>query len=387
MRGRPSKILELKSRTPELNIKLRKSVQKSVSKSIHKSIEKIKSITENRGNSKVVSKTNNILSYRPTINHELDSLKSITPEADLFSCGEGEIKIKIDDTYECKDYEDDIEDIKTTLLTNLNVKDKKINYLNIIAPKQELYNCWFNVYFMCFFISDKGRKFFRYLRDRMIRGVLADGEKMSEDIHYAFLLLNTYIEASLIGKRDPSGFANTMDTNNLIGFLGVQLIEKGYYAPGRYQRGNPINYYGSIIKYLDEKKNINMLNISHRVFKKTKIESQLASVKNMPHIFCVTQTRPRNTDIQKTFEYTIKGKTYKYSLDSAIILSSNNSHYTACITGNKKGYGFDGASFSRLVPFKWKEKINSNESWKFIDEGEEVYNFRSGFVSFFYYRI
>jgi hypothetical protein len=230
MRGRPSKILELKSRTPELNIKLRKSVQKSVSKSIHKSIEKIKSITEKRGNSKVVSKTNNILSYRPTINHELDSLKSITPEADLFSCGEGELKIKIDDTYECKDYVDDFKLIKTTLLTNLNVKDKKINYLNIIAPKQQLYNCWFNVYFMCFFISDKGRNFFRYLRDRMIRGVLADGEKMSEDIHYAFLLLNTYIEASLIGKRDPSRFANTMDTNNLIGFLGVQLIKKGYYT-------------------------------------------------------------------------------------------------------------------------------------------------------------
>ena len=62
------------------------------------------------------------------------------------------------------------------MLKNLNVKAKKINYDLILAPKQALSNCWFNVFFMTFFISDKGRKFFRYLRKSMITGILPNKE-------------------------------------------------------------------------------------------------------------------------------------------------------------------------------------------------------------------
>ena len=53
------------------------------------------------------------------------------------------------------------------LVNNLN---KKIDCDKIIAPIQWQSNCWFNSGFMIYFVSDKGRKFNRYLREAMITG-------------------------------------------------------------------------------------------------------------------------------------------------------------------------------------------------------------------------
>ena len=50
-----------------------------------------------------------------------------------------------------------------------NIRSKKIDISYIVGPKQVASNCWFNCFFMVFFISDKGRKFFRYLRESMGR--------------------------------------------------------------------------------------------------------------------------------------------------------------------------------------------------------------------------
>ena len=40
---------------------------------------------------------------------------------------------------------------------------KNVNAENIIGPKQIKSNCWFNTFLMVFFVSDKGRKFHRFL--------------------------------------------------------------------------------------------------------------------------------------------------------------------------------------------------------------------------------
>ena len=55
---------------------------------------------------------------------------------------------------------------------------------------------------MCFFISDKGRKFFRYLRETMITGKNDKGKKVLPDwIRSTFFHLNVFIEASLQGNN------------------------------------------------------------------------------------------------------------------------------------------------------------------------------------------
>ena len=77
--------------------------------------------------------------------------------------------------------------------------------------------------------------------------------------------------------------------------------------------------------------------------------------------------------------------TYKYSLDSAMVCSSDRKHWCALITGNGKGYASDGSSFSRLTPYDWKTKINSDE--EFLFEGSDKrYNFKTCEFYLLYYR-
>ena len=71
-------------------------------------------------------------------------MEDITPEVDLFSCGEGEVKIKTNKGYECKDFIEDAEEVQKTMLKNLNITSSRINFDNIMAPKQISTNCWFN---------------------------------------------------------------------------------------------------------------------------------------------------------------------------------------------------------------------------------------------------
>jgi hypothetical protein len=54
--------------------------------------------------------------------------------------------------------------------------------------------------------------------------------------------------------------------------------------------------------------------------------------------------------------------------------------------------GYDGASFHRLAPLKWKPKMNSNMDWEF--EGTKDYdgsmlkwNFMKSYQLLIYYRI
>ena len=357
----PVKTIKLKSRTPELNLLMRESVKNTVSKDI-KDIKR--------------------KSYSPSINKALDSLKSLTPEGDLFSCEEGEIKVKTKSGYTCKDFEDDAEEVERILLRNLNIKDSKINFLNVIAPKQELSNCWFNCYFMNFFISDKGRKFFRYFRTMMITGKKMNGDNIDEDFKLPFWLLNTYIEASLVGKRDPNRFAETMDTNDLIYYLGLELKKKKLKVPSMGEMGNPIAFYKNIMAYLD-----NNTHSLHFLIKEDMRESFmkiiLERLEKIPKILLVlTGDGP----LKLKYKLNIHDKTIYYRLDSAIISSLNGKHWTSCITGNGREYGFDGASFSRLIPFDWKEKINTDISWKYIDISTNTYNFKTNRVFYFYYR-
>ena len=98
---------------------------------------------------------------------------------------------------------------------------------DIVAPKQAQSNCWFNSFFMVFFISDKGRKFTRYLRQIMIISTRLDASKLSSSLKWPFFLLNKCIEASLrsvnVGDIN-SKFAYLMDTNEIIKGISPSLL-------------------------------------------------------------------------------------------------------------------------------------------------------------------
>ena len=109
-----------------------------------------------------------------------------------------------------------------------NLKFKKIVVKNVITPKQLLGNCWFNAFFMVIFISDKGRKFTRYLRQTMITGKLPLSKtKMEETIHKEFWLLNKSIDASIVEAASKNKWGASLDANKMIVRLGeLKNVEK-----------------------------------------------------------------------------------------------------------------------------------------------------------------
>ena len=145
---------------------------------------------------------------------------------------------------------------RQVLLNNLRA-EREIDCQKVIAPMQALGNCWFNTMFMTFFVSDKGRKFFRYFRQLMIEGKLADGTKIKPPrLAEAFFLFNVAIEASLnpSAGEDEAILAQLMNTNNLIGAIYAAIprdARKTYPAIRNIDdSGNPLAYYFGIVHYL-----------------------------------------------------------------------------------------------------------------------------------------
>lgn len=91
---------------------------------------------------------------------------------------------------------------------------------------------------------------------------------------------------------------------------------------------------------------------------------------------------------KKPKEINIKNR--KFVLDSAVLLDNNNQHFSAYITINKKEYMFEGYSYARIVPFKWKNKLNKLKSWRTFKSRvyEKNYNnFMKGHQLLYYYRV
>ena len=88
-----------------------------------------------------------------------------------------------------------------------------------------------------------------------------------------------------------------------------------------------------------------------------------------------------------TFEHKGKTTVAKYELDSAILRDINQEHFSAYLTINGKEYGFDGESFSRIEPFRWKKRLYQNTQWRFADQHNTYFNFEKGYQILIYYRI
>lgn len=357
-----------------------KSNKNKSSKSIKysKSSKSIKSKSSKNKSSK--SSKNTSSSYSPTINQDLITLKSVSRN-ELLDCNiedafnlKEPLQIGIPETTKCYLYSSS-EAIRF-LLKNLSA-NKHINPNEIITPIQIDSNCWFNAFFVTFFVSDKGRKFFHFLRQLMIEGKQVDGTLIPSKLWDAFALLNFGIEACLTGNE----YAYELNTNNIIHKI-YKGIPKSYSITDVHEAGNPLMYYNTIINYLHANTSIQMRFISGA---NTKWNEKLSD--ELPHII-VLEIYDNHTQFNDHKSLSFNINNAKYQLDSAVIRDTTEQHFCATITCNKKEMGYDGMSFHRLVPLKWKQLLNKDANWSFKDTGADlVWNFTKCYQLLMYYRI
>ncbi len=306
---------------------------------------------------------------------------------------------------------------KNVLLNNLK-RIKSIDCSNIVSPVQKQSNCWFNTMFMVFFISDKGRKFFRYFRQLMIEGTHANGDKIkSTKMKNALFLFNLCIEATIGGNfNSDRKIALTMDTNNIIQYI-YDSIPKKYKSQYRNivdvgNAGNPYKYYEALNSFLNNEE-ITMKKISRReyvsyIFKNSnnilldEMPFSIHGMLSMPDIlvFPLYDSSNRSDSIMHsnsvkkpltiTFRYNTRSKPIKYVLDSAVVRDNSGAHFSSYITCNSQEKAYDGLSLSRLYDFSWKKLLNKKANWYFKynpNDDKMEWNFTKGYQLLFYYRV
>ena len=300
---------------------------------------------------------------------------------------------------------------QAVLLHNL-ARSSSLVCSNIVAPKQIRSNCWFNVLFMIFFISDKGRKFFRFFRQLMIEGKLANGKKITPRLHKAFYLLNMAIEASynLTNSSKATDLATLMNTNTIIEMIHSsiprqsRISKRGVNIPAIGKSGNPLRYYEGIFSYLAVKplriEKIRDDQMQNN-FKQESVQARIDKSSHIPDIIVFIihdngEDGPGKSGrlTGKQLEYTLNfnSKYITYKLDSVTIRDTRGNHFCALLTCNGKEYGFDGLSFSRLSLLNWRKLINKSTNWGFEgsnygNKNPVLWNFRNGYQLLFYYRI
>ena len=338
---------------------------------------------------------NSMSSYRPSINQFLVSLRTMRRN-EIVDCNNKsafELKEPLyigipskSGVTDCVHYESP--EAKNFLLRNLTA-NKHIDTSKIVPPIQSKGNCWFNTMFVCFFVSDKGRKFFHYFRQLMIEGKQKNDTIIPEKLRDAFALLNFGIEACLTGNQ----YAYELNTNSIIKQIYKSIPAK-YKDDKIYnvdQAGNPLYYYFSIVNYLNNTPLLLIfVNNCNNNWKQLLLE-QINNETHLPHIIVLEVYKTDSNDFNnKPLTITIKNASYK--LDSSAIIDKSGQHFCAHITCEGKEYGYDGMSFHRLVQMKWKNKINADFNWQFEGTKDSngaplEWNYTNGYQLLMYYRV
>ena len=361
-------------------------------------------------------KTSKYKSFSPSINQKLNvkSIKTIKNKKLNLCNNLLKLKIDVNNKPLCLHYNN--KHVINFLLNSLKYS-KKMDPSKFIAPKQIVANCWFNTMYVTFFFSDKGRKFFRFFRELMIKGEKNEGTKIQDkNLRKLFFILNLYIEASynqnsynnnnnLSLYNQVKKLTSNLDTNFYIKQIyniinNPKKSRKLSKLHNIYEAGNPLLYYKTIINYL----NYNVLKILNiNIYENSNIENVLIYTLNnyyvIPDIIVLEDTieeKTKNiTKYENYYNINIKDQNIKYVLDSIIITNKTffkpktNKHFVSVLTINNEEYKFDGDSYTRLSKFKWKKLINTNKDWAFIENPNyhpEKYNFTYGYKIMFYYR-
>lgn len=331
---------------------------KKMKKNNNKTMKRMKKIFSNGKLGSLKSK-----SYSPTINRGDITIKDATNV--FVKCKKYELSIPKNGKRKC--YPWNSEESKNVLLNNLMVK--KIDPNKLIIPKQDRGNCWFNTLFMCFFISDKGRKFTRYIRKTMITGELPNSNnKIDKNFHKNLWIFNKFIEISLRGRYFMSRWHGSVKTNIIIKDLYEYMKSKKMRVSKVGEGGHPINYFSTIINslfYLNENP-VNFLKItSHSKEKYQKVIGDYTKNKKL-HYFSLSIHRKNQFKKEKTIKVysEMEKKVIKYELDSAVMVDNENDEHAMCFfTINKKGHGFDAECINSIYTVDWKKHINLDKNF------------------------
>lgn len=357
-------------------------------------------------------------SFSPLINKDLQirSLRTLKPNSLKLCDGLLTLRINKDDATSCKPYNNP--SVQEILLHNLK-SSKHLDVARFIPPIQLLSNCWFNTMFVVFFFSDKGRKFFRFFRELMITGKKLDSSPIPSNIAKLFFILNLFIEASYNQNtkskalfKSLNALTNKLNTNYFIYHI-YEIVNnkpnsinpnilfannsKMYDIPNIKDAGNPLNYYESILKYL----NYDTLKLMKHTFTRKSyveevIQNKFESLLTIIPDIIIIEDFQSGSHYETSYKLTTtKNEIINYVLDSIIITNKDhfdpnaNSHFVSVLTVNSQEYKFDGSSVSKLERFKWKKMINSDKNWRFKENPiyvPEQYNFTKGYKIMFYYR-
>jgi len=342
-----------------------------------------------------LNKLNRTKSYTPTINNQLVSFKSFSNTSrknrklgtrqlgtrkreKIIQCTlEPILKIMIDG--KCHPYSSAI--AKKNLLKRLST-NKHVDPELIITPKQASANCWFNTMFVSLFISDKGRKFFHFLRQLMIEGKQANGQVIPAKLRDGFALLNFAIEASLSGSE----YAYKLNTNIIISHIYKSLpdnYKNMTYLTKVGDAGNPLRYYLSLMYYLENRA---LQLLFCETFNTSIIREKISRLTHIPHIIVVELFKGMQEMRPLTFSIDNGKELITYALDSSIVRDISNQHFCAMITCEGQEMGYDGISHSRMVPMEWKPWLNTDTIWKF--KGNTMkWSFSQSYQMLVFYRV
>tara|TARA_Y100000385_G_C12924099_1_gene563870 strand:+ start:17 stop:877 length:861 start_codon:yes stop_codon:yes gene_type:complete len=283
-----------------------------------------------------------------------------------------------------------------------------------------------NTFFVSWFLSDLGRKFNRWFRQTCITGILPDSKKsIPNQLKKPAFLLNKMIDASLRSKTegDPARYAELMDTNDIIRQFHRAIPDSKIVKTKRIS--NPLTFYSTVYrKMLDiGESKIDWLrgHISYtkgpmgwlQIYASSKYSPP--SVKELNNligdasitgdfipkvIFLAIQDNPSKLfRTPEKLEFTVDrkniplsrknvqpGKKYSYKLDAAVLRDTTKIHFSAYLTINGVGYGFDGESYSRLEKFNWRSRLNKKTAWRFAEQSGIYFNFKKGYQLLIYYR-
>ena len=335
--------------------------------------------------------------YSPSVNKKLLTLREITPKSYIHNCDGMDIVVKIKNKNKCMKWTS--KKAKKVLLDNL-LSNRPIKCDNIIAPKQFQSNCWMNTFFMAWFISDKGRKFNRWFRQTMITGVDPNGKEINKKLKKPLWLLNKMIDASIYGSRIGDNgvrFSSLMDTNEIIRLIFMVDPKNLVKTKTAF---NPFTFYKSIYNLLPG----NFLSWGMIRFggdgkfitSKNEATAEMSNTFNTWHnnnilpkvLFVSYSDTVSSVEKQQSIKFIFNEKEkITYKLDAVIIRNIKKHHFSACITCSGKEYGFDGASYSPMQPFKWKNKLNKDVKWRFAEQHNMFFNFKEGYQILMYYRV
>ena len=301
------------------------------------------------------------------------------------------------------------------LLKALDTSVKSIDQKKVITPKQYASNCWFNSFFMMFFVSDLGRKFSKALRHLMITGkpVGSSRKIKTSKITTALFNFNLAIQAHL----DGNPIAYTIDTNKfVVSFRDAVKDTKLKKQMPKYDTpGNPYNFYVTLTKYLEDNygaRNVStkwaeisfyqykygMKDISYYINEKFgKIDPPdmiITYVMDSQIIHSPDKGKLVSSIIHKGETLSFNGASYK--LGGLVVRDTKKRHFCCVCDINNEECGFDGASFKQMYKFEWRKLLNKNKDWTFKgstwkindkDTGKPIlWNFTKGLQILFYYR-